>query len=87
MANIKQQIKRVRITERQRQRNLATRTRVRTFIKRAGQVLETGNADDAANAVRDAVREIDRAESKGVLHANSAARKKSALQRRLQKTA
>lgn len=77
MANIKSQIKRNRQNEKARLRNKAVRSEVKTRIKRA----EADPTD--AEATRKAMSTIDRARSKGVLHPNTAARKKSRLQRRL----
>lgn len=85
MANIKQQKKRVRTDEVARLRNVAWRSRVKTFVKQADEAISGGNADEAAKAVQKAIAEIDRAQSKGVFHAKSAARKKSSLQRRIAK--
>ncbi len=77
MANIKQQKKRVLIQERQRVENLRYRSTIKTLTKR----LETAVADGASDAIatehRTLVRTIDRAASRGALHANTAARKKS----------
>lgn len=77
MANIKSQIKRNRQNEKARMRNKAVRSEVKTRIKRA----EADPSD--TEATRKAMSTIDRARSKGVLHPNTAARKKSRLQRRL----
>lgn len=77
MANIKSQIKRNRQNEKARQRNKAVRSEVKTRVKHA-------EADPTnPEAARAAMSTIDRARSKGVLHPNAAARKKSRLQKRL----
>lgn len=79
MANIKSAIKRMRQNERRRARNRMLRSRVRTVVKTARAAVGA----DARAAVLDAIRALDKAVSKGVLHRNTAARKKSALARRL----
>ncbi len=83
MANIKSAIKRNRTNERNRLRNVAVRTRMRTFIKRAMNAIESKDTEQVNQAVPTALSEIDRAASKGVIHPNSAARKKAMLQRRV----
>jgi len=79
VANIKSQIKRNRQNEAARLRNRAVRSELRTRIKQA----ETATGDDADELVRLAVKRIDQAAAKGVLHRNTAARRKSRLMRRL----
>ncbi len=83
MANTISAKKRIRQNEKRRVRNKAVRTRTRSYIKRAQQAIEEGNAEAAAAAVKIAVSEIDRAKSKGVLHHRNAARHKSRLMKRL----
>ncbi len=88
MANIKSQIKRNRQNEQKRVANKGVRSEVRTRVKTALSVAESG--DDAAKteeALREAVRKIDRAAAKGVIHKNQAANRKSRLMRRVQKSA
>lgn len=82
MANTKSAKKRHRQSEQNRQRNQAITSRMRTFLRRADQALTAGKTDEAKDAVLRAVSEVDRACTKGVLHRNSAARKKSSLERR-----
>ena len=79
MANTKSAMKRVRQNERQRLRNRAIRTKVRGTIK------DARGAEGAARSsvVLEAIRALDKAVTKGVIHRNTAARKKSALARRL----
>ena len=81
MANIKSQIKRNRQNEVRRVRNRAVRTELKTRIKNAVEAAETG--ENAAEAAVAAMRRIDRACDSGVLHPNTAARRKSRLQKRL----
>ena len=82
MANTKSAIKRIRTSEKRRQRNRAVRTRVRSVLKTARTALTT-SGEDARPAVLQAIRTLDKAVTKGVIHRNTAARKKSALARRL----
>ena len=82
MANIKSQKKRNLTNEINRQRNIAVRSRVRSYVREAEQALSGGDASQIGDAVQQAVHEIDVAERKGVLHSKSAARKKSSLHRR-----
>ena len=81
MANIKSQIKRNRQNEVRRVRNRAVRTELKTRIKNAIEAAETG--ENAAETAAAAMRRIDRACDSGVLHPNTAARRKSRLQKRL----
>ena len=76
MANIKQQKKRVRIAARQRLENLRYRSTIKTLTKRLEKVAEEGGKT-VADEHRELVRWIDRAASRGALHRNAAARKKS----------
>ena len=77
MPNIKQQEKRVRIAARQRAENLRYRSTVKTLTKRLEAAVEAADAAQIAGEHRTLVRWIDRAASKGALHANTAARKKA----------
>ena len=82
MANTKSAIKRIRTSETRRQRNRTVRTRMRTALKTARASVATPG-DEARTAVLLAIRTLDKAVTKGVIHRNTAARKKSALQRSL----
>ena len=82
MANIASQIKRNRQNEKRRQRNKAVRSEVKTRVKRAVEAAEAG-AEHAADAGRIAMKRIDKAAAKGVIHKNEAARRKSRLAKRL----
>ena len=77
MANIQQQRKRVRIQARQRLENLRYRSSIKTLTKRLEAAAANGEADLVASEHRELVRTIDRAVSRGALHKNTAARKKS----------
>ncbi len=83
MANTKSAIKRIRSSERRRVRNLVTRGRARTAIKKARLLVDKGRVEDADVAVKIAIRALDKAVAKGVIHKNNAARRKSRLMRRL----
>jgi small subunit ribosomal protein S20 len=79
MANIKSQIKRNRTNETRRQGNKSVRSALRTYAKRVHAAVDAGDLEEAEAALRKAGREIDVAASKGVIHVNSAANRKSAL--------
>ncbi len=81
MANIKSQIKRNRQNEKRRLRNRAVRSEVRTRIKGALAAAEEGDASGEAAVA--AMKQIDKAAAGGVIHPNTAARRKSRLQKRL----
>ena len=77
MANIKQQKKRIRIAADQRLENLRYRSTIKTLTKRLSAAVEDGDADKVATEHRTLVRWIDKAVSRGALHRNTGARKKS----------
>jgi small subunit ribosomal protein S20 len=77
MANIKQQKKRIRIAADQRLENLRYRSTIKTLTKRLASAVDDGDADKVADEHRTLVRWIDRAVSRGALHRNAGARKKS----------
>jgi small subunit ribosomal protein S20 len=76
---IKSAIKRVAITERNRVRNRAWKSFVRSARNRVEEAAKTGKAPDVTKAMSEAFSKIDRAVTKGVLHKNTAARRKSRL--------
>ena len=82
MANIRSQIKRIRTNERARQRNKAVKSSVKTAVRRFREAADAGDADTARTRLRAASRDLDKAVSKGVIHRNQAANKKSAMARR-----
>ena len=84
MANIKSQIKRNRQNEKRRLRNQAVRSELKTRVKRAGSAAEEGS-DEAPELTRSAVKKLDKAASKGIIHKNQAARRKSRLMKRINK--
>ena len=77
MPNIQQQKKRVLIASRQRNENLHYRSTIKTLTKRLETAAADSDADLVASEHRELVRTIDRATSRGALHRNTAARKKS----------
>jgi small subunit ribosomal protein S20 len=77
MANIKQQKKRIRTAADQRLENLRYRSTIKTLSKRLATAVEDGDADAIEAEHRGLVKWIDRAVSRGALHRNTAARKKS----------
>ena len=81
MANTRSAIKRMKQSERRRQRNRATRGHLRSTVKAARAVATPG--PEATDAIRHAIRTLDRAVTQGVMHRNTAARKKSALAKKL----
>jgi small subunit ribosomal protein S20 len=81
VANIKSQIKRNRQNERRRLKNKSVRSEMRTRTKTAVSAIEAGG-EDSAEAIRVAVRRIDRAAAQGVIHKNQASNRKSRLMRR-----
>ncbi len=76
MANIKSQIKRNRQNEKRRLRNKASRSELRTREKAA---IEAAGGENEAESLKEAIRRIDKAAQKGIIHKNTAARKKSRL--------
>jgi small subunit ribosomal protein S20 len=83
LPNIKSAFKRNRQNEKRRLRNRIFRGRARTYVKKARTVLEAGNPEEAKAATLEAVRALDKAAEKGIIHKNNAARRKSRLMRRL----
>lgn len=79
MANIKSQKKRIRTNERARLRNQAIKSALRTDIRSFREAAEASDKDKATEALRAASRSLDKAVSKGVIHKNQAANKKSAM--------
>ena len=85
MANTKSAKKRIRRNERARLRNRLHRSRARTFVKKARAAIATGEVEESVGAVREAVKWLDHAASKGVIHPNNASRRKARLMKRLAK--
>ena len=79
MANIKSQIKRNRTNEKARLRNKAVKSELKTHVRRVREAVTAGDKTGAAAALQTATTKFDKAVSKGVIHANQAANRKSAL--------
>ncbi len=79
MANIKSQIKRNKQNEKARERNKAVKTGVKSAIRKFREAAAAGDKDAALKAAAEANRTLDKAASKGVIHKNNAANRKSAI--------
>ena len=79
MANIKQQLKRIKTNEKATERNKAVKSELRTWIRKFREAADSGDKTAAQDALKTASTKLDKAVSKGVIHANQAANKKSAL--------
>ncbi len=79
MANIKSSAKRVLVSREEAARNKAEKTKLKTTIKKFETAVAEGNQEDAGTAYKAAVKSVDRAVSKGLIHKNNAARKKSKM--------
>src|SRR3954454_12046095 len=84
VANIKSQIKRNRQNEKRHDRNKAVRSELKTRVKRAITAAQQGD-ENAAEITTTAIKRLDKAASKGIIHKNAAARRKSRLQKRVNK--
>ena len=85
MANKPSAKKRIRQTVKRTARNKAVRTRARTYVRYARQMMAEGKKKEATEAVHQATSELDRAAAKGVIHKNNASRRKSRLMNSLAK--
>ncbi len=79
MANIKSQIKRNRTNEKARLRNKAYKSELKTLVRKVREAIAAGDKEAAETSLRVATRKLDKAVSKGVIHKNQAANRKSAL--------
>lgn len=82
MANIKSQIKRNRQNEAARLRNKAVKSSLKTAVRKFREAADAGNSAEAVTLARAATRQLDKAASKGVIHKNQAANRKSAITKR-----
>ena len=82
MANIKSQIKRIKTNEKARLRNKSVKSSLKTAIRKYREAASAGDVAAATTLMRDASRALDKAASKGVIHQNQAANKKSAMAKR-----
>ena len=87
MANIKSQIKRNKQNEKAHQRNRAVKSELRTHVRKFREAVESGDVAAATSALQVASRKLDKAVSKGVIHKNQAANRKSAIAKKLSELA
>lgn len=80
VANIKSQKKRIRTAEKARVRNRAVRSELKTYVKKVHVAVEEGDKEGAQAAANVACRKLDKAASKGIIHKNQAAKRKSGVQ-------
>lgn len=85
MANTKSARKRIKVAEKRRLRNKSYKTAMKTKIKKFEKALETGNAEEIKAKFLEAFKFVDKVASKGVIHKNAAARKKSKMHKKLNK--
>ncbi|MDG6108099.1 30S ribosomal protein S20 [Dactylosporangium aurantiacum] len=83
MANIKSQIKRNRQNEKRRLRNKSVKSSLKTAIRKFHEATAAGDTEAATTLLRAASRKLDQAASKGVIHKNQAANRKSAITKKL----
>jgi len=83
VANIKSQIKRIKTNEKARLRNKSVKSSLKTSIRKFREAADAGNPEVAAKLAQDAGRALDKAASKGVIHANQAANRRSAIDKRV----
>ena len=79
MANIKSQLKRIKTNEKRTERTKAVKSELRTWVRKVREAAASGDKDAASDALKVASTKLDKAVSKGVIHANQAANKKSAM--------
>ena len=82
MANIKSQLKRIKTNEKARLRNKSVKSSLKTAVRRFREAADAGEREQAITALQHASRQLDKAVSKGVIHPNQAANKKSAMAQR-----
>jgi small subunit ribosomal protein S20 len=79
VANIKSQIKRIKTNEKARLRNKSVKSALKTAVRKFREAADSGDAAAATEAMKTASRQLDKAASKGIIHANQAANRKSAM--------
>ena len=82
VANIKSQIKRNRTNEKARQRNKAVKSSLKTSVRKFNTAVDAGDTEQATVLAREATKALDKAASKGVIHANQAANRKSSISKK-----
>jgi len=83
VANIKSQKKRILTNEKARQRNNSVKSELKTVISKVDAAVKASDKDAAAEALKTASRKLDKAVSKGVIHKNNAANRKSAISKKV----
>jgi small subunit ribosomal protein S20 len=87
LANTRSALKRIRSSEKKRQRNRVFRSSARTYVKKARTLItEQGKSEESQAALRQAISALDKAAQKGVIHKNNAARRKARLIKLLNQT-
>ena len=81
MANIKSQIKRIKTNEKARLRNQSVKSELKTYVRRVREAIEAGDKAAAEEGLKKACRKLDKAASKGIIHKNQAADRKSGVQK------
>jgi small subunit ribosomal protein S20 len=79
VANIKSQLKRIKTNRKAEERNKAIKSELKTLVRNTRTAVAAGDADKAAAALKTASKKLDKAVSKGVIHKNQAANRKSGL--------
>ena len=79
MANIKSQLKRIKTNEKARLRNKGVKSSLKTSVRKFREAADAGDKDGAQDALKKASTKLDKAVSKGVIHENQAANKKSSM--------
>jgi small subunit ribosomal protein S20 len=83
VANIKSQLKRIKTNEKARLRNKGVKSSLKTSVRKFREAADAGERDTAAKLLQEASRQLDKAASKGVIHLNQAANRKSAMAKRV----
>ena len=83
MANIKSQLKRIKTNQKATDRNKAYKSELKTYIRHTNEAVATGDKDKATAALALASKKLDQAVSKGVIHKNQAANRKSAIAKKV----
>ncbi|MBY0176403.1 MULTISPECIES: 30S ribosomal protein S20 [Curtobacterium] len=83
MANIKSQLKRIKTNQKATDRNKAYKSELKTYIRHTNEAIATGDKDKAVAALSLAAKKLDKAVSKGVIHKNQAANRKSAIAKKV----
>ena len=83
MANIKSQLKRIKTNQKATDRNKAYKSELKTYIRHTNEAIAAGDKDKAVAALSTASKKLDKAVSKGVIHKNQAANRKSAIAKKV----